>query len=107
MFADGDCGNLNEDMTAGMLCAGLKEGGKDVCTKDTGGPLVATDPARNNSMSLVGVASITGCSYPNYSGLSIYTEVSAYIDWLTEQMPDLNTCPPPAQGWNSVSGRAN
>ena len=94
VFADGDCGNMNEYMTDHeyMICAGHKEGGKDVCKADDGGPLVAMDPARDNSMSLVGVVSITGCGDPAYSGLSIYTEVSAYIDWLSEQMPDLNTC---------------
>ena len=102
VFADGDCGNSNEYMTEDMICAGKKEGGKDACQDDSGGPLVAEDPARNNSYSLIGVVSFgVGCGRPDYPG--IYTEVSAYTEWLIEQMPDLNTCPPPAEGWKSVS----
>ena len=101
VYADGDCGNTNDKMIDNdkQMCAGLKEGGKDACYGDGGGPLVATDPARNNSMSLIGIASAYGCGNPQHSGVSIYTEVSAFIDWLSQEMPDLNTCPAPPEGW--------
>ena len=103
VFADEDCGNMIEYMTEGRICAGVVEGGKGTCTADTGGPLVAEDPARNNSMSLIGVVNgAIGCARPGYP--SLYAEVSHFIDWLSEEMPDLNTCPPPPEGWNSISG---
>jgi len=93
VFSDGDCGYMNQYMTDDMLCAGLKEGGKDACQGDSGGPLVAADPANNNWMTLIGVVSWGyGCAAED--ALGIYSEVSHFTDWLYEQMPDLNTCPP-------------
>ena len=100
VFADGDCGIMDLRMTEDMICAGLKQGGKGTCQGDSGGPLVAADPARNNSMSLIGVVSNSAhCAESDYLG--IYAEVSHFVDWLMEQMPDLNTCPAPAEGWNN------
>ena len=103
VFADGNCGSMNSLMTEDMICAGLLEGGRDSCQGDSGGPLVAADPARNNSMSLIGIVS-WGYGCAEADSLGIYSEVSHFIDWLTEQMPDLNTCPPPAEGQNRLMG---
>ena len=100
VFADGDCGITDTHMTEDSICAGLLEGGKGPCQGDSGGPLVAADPARNNSLSLIGVVNWgVGCAEPGY--LTLYAEVSHYLDWLMEQMPDLNTCPAPPEGWNN------
>ena len=102
VFADGDCGSMNSQMTEDMLCAGLMAGGKDACQGDSGGPLVAADPARNLSMSLVGVVSWGfGCAQPD--ALGIYAEVSHFTQWLREQMPGLNTCP--VFGGSNTTGR--
>ena len=103
VFADGDCGSMNSDMTADMLCAGLKEGGKDACQGDSGGPLIASDPGMEYAMSLIGVVS-WGYGCAGVDALGIYAEVSHFKDWLNQQMPDLNTCAPLAGGWNNTSG---
>ena len=95
VFANGDCGAMNQYMTNDMLCAGLKEGGKDACQGDSGGPLFTPDSANNNSQTLVGVVS-WGIGCAGVDALGIYAEVSLFKDWLNQQMPSLNTCPPPS-----------
>ena len=97
VFSDGDCGSMNSAMTSDMMCAGLKEGGKDACQGDSGGPLVASDPMKYGAMSLIGVVS-WGYGCAGVDALGIYAEVSHFTEWLNQQMPDLNTCPPYAGG---------
>jgi len=97
VFADGNCGSMNSVMTDDMLCAGLMEGGKDACQGDSGGPLVASDPMKYGAMSLIGVVS-WGYGCAGADALGIYSEVSHFTDWLDQQMPGLQTCPPYASG---------
>ena len=94
IFADGDCGNWG-DLPDDMICAGVREGGKDICQGDSGGPLVAADPSQNNRMTLAGVVSFSqngGCGNPGFPGG--YCEVSHNIDWLLGVMTDFQSCPP-------------
>ena len=101
VFADGNCGEMNQYMTPDMLCAGVMEGGKDACQGDSGGPLFIGDPANNNAQSLIGVVSWGfGCANPGQLG--IYAEVSYFRDWIDDHTPDMNTCAPPTntfEGW--------
>ena len=95
VFADGNCGSMNQYMTPDMLCAGVTEGGKDACQGDSGGPLFIGDPANNNAQSLIGVVSWGfGCANPGQLG--IYAEVSYFRDWLDSQLTNINTCSPPS-----------
>ena len=94
VFADGNCGYMNDHMTPDMLCAGLMEGGKDACQGDSGGPLVAADPDKNMAMSLIGVVS-WGFGCAGEDALGIYAEVSQFTNWLKKQLRGLKTCPPP------------
>lgn len=62
-----------------VLCAGLREGGKDSCQGDSGGPLLARHPRLG--IVQVGIVSYgPGCAQPN--GYGVYTKVSAFADWI-------------------------
>ena len=66
-----------------MICAGLREGGKDSCQGDSGGPLMVFGP--NNRWILAGIVSWgIKCGSPGYPG--VYTKVSAYLDWIHDSI---------------------
>jgi len=92
------CGNHKDwKITEDMMCAGLPEGGKDACYRDSGGPLVTKNWIDNNgAATLAGVVSWgEACAKPGYP--TIYADVSHFMQngWLMSQLTDLTTCPPP------------
>ena len=65
-------------ITAGMLCAGFPEGGRDSCQGDSGGPFVV-------SGIVVGVVSWgNGCARAGYPGVN--TRVAFYTRWMETAM---------------------
>ncbi|WP_133908604.1 S1 family peptidase [Actinophytocola oryzae] len=83
--ADEDCAASYGDQfdATTMVCAGLKEGGKDSCQGDSGGPLV--EQAADGTRKLIGIVSWgQGCAEPDFYG--VYGRVSAMYDELTEQI---------------------
>lgn len=65
-----------------MICAGYLSGGIDACQGDSGGPFVC-----NNL--LTGVVSWgEGCALADRPG--VYTNVSAYYDWIVKENSTLN-----------------
>ncbi|KAH7030569.1 trypsin-like cysteine/serine peptidase domain-containing protein [Microdochium trichocladiopsis] len=66
----------NLTVTNNMWCAGLKQGGKDSCGGDSGGPIVDA-----LTKTLLGIVSWgTGCAEPNQPG--VYVRISNYIDYI-------------------------
>lgn len=62
-----------------MLCAGYKDGKKDACQMDSGGPLVVKN--KKGEFVLAGIVSWgAGCARPDAYG--VYSKVSAVQDWI-------------------------
>jgi secreted trypsin-like serine protease len=71
-------------ITDNMLCAGEKEGGKDSCTGDSGGPLAVYDDAQ---WKLLGIVSWgDGCARENYYG--VYTNVGNFNSFISQYVDD-------------------
>ncbi|MCB0064836.1 MAG: serine protease [Caldilineaceae bacterium] len=85
-------GIFNEKVTDNMLCAGLKNGGKDSCQGDSGGPMIVFDVEHQEWRQLGIVSWGEGCAEPNYYG--VYTRVSQYTRWIGEQIPQQGTTVP-------------
>ncbi|PSN50402.1 hypothetical protein C0J52_08570 [Blattella germanica] len=65
------------NITERVICAGVSDGGKDYCTLDDGGPLVANGE-------LVGIVSWGGgCGFVGYPG--IYTNVANLKSWILSE----------------------
>lgn len=62
-----------------QICAGTDTGGRDSCTGDSGGPLMAYD-GRNRKYQVGIVSWGRGCAKASWYG--IYTRVSAHTDWI-------------------------
>ncbi len=66
-------------ITDRMICAGLKQGGKDSCQGDSGGPLFVKQTS--GDFSLIGIVSWgEGCARPDKFG--VYTKVNAMTNWI-------------------------
>ncbi|KAL5290159.1 hypothetical protein ACFFRR_009862 [Megaselia abdita] len=79
-----DCQNAYkyENITNNMVCAGYKEGGRDMCKGDSGGPLIY----KNKQIGIVSWG--YECGSPSYPG--VYTSVPAERDWIIKTINLIN-----------------
>uniref|UniRef100_A0A671VIE5 Peptidase S1 domain-containing protein n=1 Tax=Sparus aurata TaxID=8175 RepID=A0A671VIE5_SPAAU len=74
-----ECTCAHYGITENMICAGLRAGGKDACTGDSGAPLVTR---MGQVWIQSGIVSFgRGCAEPMTPG--VYTRVSQYQDWIS------------------------
>uniref|UniRef100_A0A1I8Q6X3 Peptidase S1 domain-containing protein n=1 Tax=Stomoxys calcitrans TaxID=35570 RepID=A0A1I8Q6X3_STOCA len=74
-------------ITKNMMCAGYPgTGERDSCQGDSGGPLVRLRPDDKRYEQIGIVSWGNGCARPDYPG--VYTRVTKYIDWITENSSD-------------------
>mmetsp|Transcript_5971 Transcript_5971/g.9119 ORF Transcript_5971/g.9119 Transcript_5971/m.9119 type:complete len:307 (-) Transcript_5971:290-1210(-) len=67
-----------------MICAGVNGGGQDACSGDSGGPLIVRGKDAKQDV-VAGVISWgRGCANENFPG--VYTRVSHYSSWITDQL---------------------
>ncbi|KAH8357936.1 hypothetical protein KR200_001375 [Drosophila serrata] len=90
VFSDKECSERHQvQLHDSQICAGLPEGGKGQCSGDSGGPLILTD--NNGGSTQIGIVSWSKkpCARPPYPG--VFTEVSAYVDWIVETVGSSST----------------
>ncbi|XP_077386662.1 polyserase-2-like [Festucalex cinctus] len=68
-------------VTDNMICAGLREGGKDSCQGDSGGPMVSKQGSQWVQSGVVSFG--RGCAEPEKPG--VYARVSRYQDWISNR----------------------
>ncbi|XP_017005931.2 trypsin-1 [Drosophila takahashii] len=80
-------------ITENMICAGyVEQGGKDSCQGDSGGPMHVL--GSGEAYQLAGIVSWgEGCAKPNAPG--VYTRVSQFNEWITENTRDACSCAQP------------
>merc|ERR1739838_9194 len=68
-----------------MICAGMKQGGTDACTGDSGGPYACRNDA--GRYVLTGIVSYgIGCARKKYPG--VYTKVSEFVPWIATKIEE-------------------
>jgi secreted trypsin-like serine protease len=76
-------------LTDTMICAGLKEGGRDSCYGDSGGPLVANVDGKAVQLGIVSwgegpAEAEIKCGHEDVYG--VYSRVSSFKDWIAAKM---------------------
>ncbi|XP_056298851.1 transmembrane protease serine 9-like [Pseudoliparis swirei] len=79
IVGNNECECTYPGITENMICAGFREGGKDACLGDSGGPMVTEKDGRWVQSGIVSFGD--GCARPLTPGG--YTRVSQYQDWIT------------------------
>ena len=91
---DDSCGNIGNETTNNMVCAGDSNGGEDSCQGDSGGPLIMTNS--DGEYELIGIVS-WGYGWADAGYPGVYSKIHSRLDWFfgyigepeTEFIPDL------------------
>jgi len=82
---------MDMKLTSRMICAGFKEGVKDACLGDSGGPLFERPPKTGGKHTQVGIVSWgEGCAKKDRPG--VYTNLHEVIQWVYSKTQDATWC---------------
>ncbi|OCT80658.1 hypothetical protein XELAEV_18027471mg [Xenopus laevis] len=70
-------------VTDEMICAGFKEGGKDACSGDSGGPMVTKNELKKHWYLAGTVSWGVGCGQEDKYG--VYSDVYKNLDWIKKK----------------------
>jgi secreted trypsin-like serine protease len=85
---------IADPLTPNMICAGIKEGGRDSCYGDSGGPLIATVDGKPVQLGIVSwgegpAEAEVKCGHEDVYG--VYSRVSRYKDWIETKTTATNS----------------
>jgi len=85
---------IGDPLTGNMICAGIKEGGRDSCYGDSGGPLIAMVDGKAVQLGIVswgeGPADAEiKCGHADVYG--VYSRVASFKDWIADTMSPTNS----------------
>ncbi|XP_033642026.1 mannan-binding lectin serine protease 1-like [Asterias rubens] len=75
---------LPQTVTRNMVCAGPREGGRDACKGDSGGPLMLRDATTNRYFSYGMVSWGDGCA--NEGKFGVYVRMENFVNWIQSQI---------------------
>lgn len=65
-----------------QICSGILAGKEDTCQGDSGGPLQVITKDNKCVYEILGITSFSSPTCGNKNSPSVYTKVSAYLDWI-------------------------
>lgn len=65
-----------------QICSGILAGKKDTCQGDSGGPLQQVSKDNKCVYEIIGITSFSTPTCASINSPSVYTKVSAYLDWI-------------------------
>ena len=86
-------GAIADPLTSNMICAGIKQGGRDSCYGDSGGPLIAMVDGKPVQLGIVSwgegpAEAEIKCGHENVYG--VYSRVSSFKDWIAAKTTAAN-----------------
>ncbi len=74
------CNSVYGTIHSSQMCAGLKNGGKDSCAGDSGGPLMIKESGQYKQAGIVSYGA--GCAVADAYG--VYTRVASFTGWIND-----------------------